>query len=82
MLVNIAAVTCTDDKTHHKTITPVLQEEFRIMTSTGATAIVFLNQEKAQVWMVEQRQRFGSTAPSMKLVRRTTIQFDEELGNV
>ena len=43
MLVNIAAVTCTDDKTHQKTITPVLQEEFRIMTSTGATAMVFLN---------------------------------------
>ena len=82
MLVNIAAVTCTDDKTHHKTITPVLQEEFRIMTSTGATAMVFLNQEKAQLWMEEQRHKFGATAPSMKLVRRTTIQFDEELGNV
>ena len=82
MLVNIAAVTCTDDKTHHKTITPVLQEEFRIMTSTGATAMVFLNQEKAQLWMVEQRQKFGATAPTMRLVRRSIIQFDEEIGCV
>ena len=79
MLVNIAVI--ADDKTP-KAATPTFSEEFRIMTSTGATAMVFLNQEKAQTWMEEQRHKFGATAPSMKLVRRTTIQFDEELGNV
>ena len=44
--------------------------------------MVFLNQEKAQLWMVKQRQKFGSTAPSMRLVRRSIIQFDEEIGCV
>ena len=79
MLVNIAVI--NDDKTP-KAAAPNFSEEFRIMTSTGATAMVFLNQEKAQLWMVEQRQKFGSTAPSMRLVRRSIIQFDEEIGCV
>lgn len=79
MLVDIAVI--NDDKTP-QVATPTFSEEFRIMTSMGATARVFLNQEKAQTWMEEQRLKFGATAPSMKLVRRTTIQFDEELGNV
>lgn len=79
MLVNIAVI--NDDKTP-QAATPTFSEEFRIMTSIGATAMVFLNQEKAQTWMEEQRLKFGAKAPSMKLVRRTTIQFDEELGNV
>ena len=79
MLVDIAVI--NDDKTP-QVATPTFSEEFRIMTSTGATAMVFLNQEKAQLWMVEQRQKFGSTAPSMRLVRRSIIQFDEEIGCV
>ena len=79
MLVNIAVI--NDDKTP-QAATPTFSEEFRIMTSIGATAMVFLNQEKAQLWMVKQRQKFGSTAPSMRLVRRSIIQFDEEIGCV
>lgn len=77
MMAEIASIP-SDGKTQVKTS----QIEYRITSSRGATAMVFLDPEKALAWAQNQRDKFGDRAPSMKITKRVTVQIEEEVCDV